>query len=509
VDGVLRLPYAELAEPFTAWYDGKTGKSRVDMYGGMTKTVQRQDQGAFGSHYLVAPMSNEDVMNKQTCFIVKGSEDSPVKIQSLLPDLTNFTFSGMEEWKEMKVMVWKSEVKIFSRVSKYVLYMHPTSYTPLLYKMNGYNSLTGSHFDEYVVEYGIMSTNITQQVFDVFQDMKCHGFPGPGHAARAIVNPMKEFIHPVDDSHVHLMHDDFKETYNKTYRSQEEYTAKKDIFKHNLRYIHSMNRRQLSYKLAVNHLAEHTPGELRHMRGRRTTPRAQRDNTGLINVTSSNNANVPEEMNWRLRGAVTPVKDQATCGSCWSFGATGNIEGALFLKTGELVRLSQQNLMDCSWGFGNNGCDGGEEFRSFQYMMKHGGLATEEEYGHYLGADGFCRPKVSKAAKITGYVNVASGDVDALKEAIATHGPVSVGIDASHLSLSFYSHGVYYEEKCGSGEDDLDHAVLAVGYGTLNNEPYWLVKNSWSTHWGNDGYVLMSRKNNNCGVATDAAYVLM
>ena len=99
-------------------------------------------------------------------------------------------------------------------------------------------------------------------------------------------------------------------------------------------------------------------------------------------------------------------------------------------------------------------------------------------------------------------MNVTSGDEEALKMAIAVHGPVAVGIDAAHKSFSFYSHGVFYEPDCKSGPDDMDHAVVAVGYGELDGEPYWLVKNSWSTYWGNDGYILMSRKDNNCGVTT-------
>jgi len=211
-----------------------------------------------------------------------------------------------------------------------------------------------------------------------------------------------------------------------------------------------------------------------------------------------------------LNGAVTPVKDQAICGSCWSFGTIGSIEGAFFVKTGKLVKLSEQNLVDCSWGYGNNACDGGEEWRAYEWVMKHGGIATDESYGAYLGADGYCHYNDSNTvigAKIASYVNVTSGDEQALKMAIAVQGPVAVGIDAAHKSFSFYSHGVFFEPDCKNGPDDLDHAVLAVGYGDLNGEPYWLVENSWSTYWGDAGYVLMSRKDNNCGVTTDATFV--
>ena len=127
-------------------------------------------------------------------------------------------------------------------------------------------------------------------------------------------------------------------------------------------------------------------------------------------------------MFFRLYGAVTPVKDQSVCGSCWSFGSVGSLEGTLYLNTNKLVRLSQQALIDCSWGFGNNGCDGGEDFRVYQWMMKHGGIPTEDSYGPYLGQDGYCHLNDSSVGlKIKGWVNVTSGSVDALKVKILNH----------------------------------------------------------------------------------------
>ncbi|XP_009892741.1 PREDICTED: cathepsin L1-like, partial [Charadrius vociferus] len=212
----------------------------------------------------------------------------------------------------------------------------------------------------------------------------------------------------------------------------------------------------------------------------------------------------------RRYGAVTPVKDQAVCGSCWGFATTGAMEGALFLKTGVLTPLSQQVLIDCSWGFGNYACDGGEEWRAYEWIKKHGGIASTESYGTYKGQNGLCHYNQSEMlAKITGYVNVTSGNITAVKAAIYKHGPVAVSIDASHKTFSFYSNGIYYEPKCANKPGGLDHAVLAVGYGVLQGETYWLIKNSWSTYWGNDGYILMAMKDNNCGVATAASFPIL
>lgn len=208
---------------------------------------------------------------------------------------------------------------------------------------------------------------------------------------------------------------------------------------------------------------------------------------------------------------LTYYLDQSVCGSCWSFGTIGHIESAFFLHNGgNLVRLSQQALIDCSWGYGNNGCDGGEDYRAYNWIMEMKGVPTEEEYGPYLGQDSYCHVNnVTLIAPIKGYVNVTSNDTDAFKLALIKHGPLSIAIDASPRTFSFYSHGIYYDETCKNGIDDLDHAVLAVGYGTINQEDYWLVKNSWSTYWGNDGYILIAAKDNNCGVMTTPTYVEM
>lgn len=243
-----------------------------------------------------------------------------------------------------------------------------------------------------------------------------------------------------------------------------------------------MNRKGLTYSLAINHLADKSDEEIKVLRGKLKSKPGQKNNGQKHDMSkyTKEQKSLPESFDWRIFGAVTPVKDQGVCGSCWSFGTTGAIEGAYFTKYNHLIRLSQQNLVDCSWGFGNNGCEGGEDYRAYNWIIKHGGIALADSYGQYLQQDGYCHFKNSTiGAKLTGYLNIEPTN-EAVKTALVNKGPISIGIDAAHKSLVFYDHGIYYEPECGNGVDDLDHAVLLVGYGKINDQEYWLVKNRYS-----------------------------
>ncbi|KAK2574376.1 Counting factor associated protein D [Acropora cervicornis] len=461
VEGILRLPYAEIVEPFEAWFDGKNRRSRIDYYA---------DGKPFGVSYRLCPETTEEQMDISACFVQNGTKDTPVSTQ---------TFSGYKEYSEGRnCSVWVY-VKIEGyKKNTYTMYTSGVKFDqPVHYEMMGYDTLFGSHYDQYEMDYMNYSDEAPpSSVFDIMEGEKCTGFPDSGAMSSLQANPMHEFIGFNGHEKVHEMFEHFLSKFPRRYANtleREEHNKRRDIFRQNLRFINSHNRKHVSFKAGINHLADRSPEEITGLRGR----------------------------------AVTPVKDQGVCGSCWSFGTTGTIEGALFLKTNQSVLLSQQNLIDCSWGFGNDGCDGGLESQAYQWIMKHNGIASAETYGQYLAVNGYCHFDYTVGAKLSSYVNVTSGDLNALKIAIFQNGPVSVGIDASHRSFAFYSFGVYYEPKCGNKPQDLDHAVLAVGYGTMNGQAYWLIKNSWSTHWGNTGYVLMSQKDNNCGVATDATYV--
>merc|ERR1712212_850803 len=208
----------------------------------------------------------------------------------------------------------------------------------------------------------------------------------------------------------------------------------------------------------------------------------------------------PDSVDWREKGYVTPVKNQERCGSCWAFSTTGSLEGQHFAKAGKLVSLSEQNLVDCSKKEGNKGCQGGLMDNGFKYIIKNKGIDTEDSY-HYTAKTGkHCKAEEgSVGATMSSFVDVKRGSEEALAEAIATIGPISVAMDAGHMSFQHYRSGIYKEPKCSSIK--LDHGVLAVGYGTESAGDFLIVKNSWGTVWGDKGYFMIARNDKNmCGL---------
>ncbi|KAA8515140.1 hypothetical protein F0562_018319 [Nyssa sinensis] len=301
-------------------------------------------------------------------------------------------------------------------------------------------------------------------------------------------------------------HQQWMALYGRVYKDDAEKEMRFQIFNDNVEFIESFNSAGTRpYKLSINAFADLTNEEFRATRNgykMSSNPKSAK----LTSFRYQNVTAVPSSMDWRKKGAVTAIKDQGQCGCCWAFSAVAAMEGSNQLTTGKLISLSEQELVDCDTSGTDQGCEGGLMDDAFEFIIDNKGLTTEANYP-YKGVDATCNTKKesSPAAKITGYEDVPANSESALLKAVASQ-PVSVAIDASGSAFQFYSSGVFTGD-CGT---QLDHGVTAVGYGTSDSTKYWLVKNSWGTSWGEDGYIRMERdidaQEGLCGIAMDASY---
>ncbi|UYV60895.1 CTSS [Cordylochernes scorpioides] len=312
----------------------------------------------------------------------------------------------------------------------------------------------------------------------------------------------------------------FKDKYGKHYETEED-ARRRDIWEANVRLINEHNYyadlKNDSVRMGVN---AHTDKLLEEITGLDSVKLSA--NSTKLTYQRQVNVQLPEELDLRMTGHVTPVRSQGHCKSCWAFSAIGALEGQLKVKTGSIVPLSPEQLLDCVYesychhlpsGIRGSmlladglGCErGGLPSTAFNYIHRAGGLEKDSDYPYHDIGDHTCHFDKSKSVlKVKDYVELPEGDEEVLKEALATVGPISVAIAANH-GIHLYKSGVYR----GSCNHRLNHAVLAVGYGEQDGVPYWLIKNSWGEQWGEEGYMRLYRGDNHCLVADLGTYPLL
>jgi C1A family cysteine protease len=264
-------------------------------------------------------------------------------------------------------------------------------------------------------------------------------------------------------------------------------------------------RNDTTFALAHNQFSALTSAEFKAMYLSAPMPRPE--GVRPVDFGVSDTSALPSEVDWTTKGAVTPVKNQGSCGSCWSFSTTGALEGAFFIKNGGLQSFSEQQLVSCASSSGNNGCNGGLMDAAFTWVKEQGGICTEDAYP-YTGTDSACSSSCSTVpgSAPTTFTDVAASE-SALQSALSKQ-PVSIAIEADQSALQLYSSGVL-TGACGT---NLDHGVLAVGYGTDadTNTDYYRVKNSWGGTWGDAGYINIERGSSQnggqCGILLSASY---
>ncbi|CAH8490511.1 unnamed protein product [Schistosoma margrebowiei] len=304
----------------------------------------------------------------------------------------------------------------------------------------------------------------------------------------------------------------WKFKYNKTYSINDEIKRKlifmnyvTKIHQHNLRYDLGLE----SYTMGLNQFCDMNWNELKTIlfphRFINNHPLLWNDNNEELTLLS-HISYIPLKWDWRDYGLVTPVKDQGMCGSCWAFSTTGSIEGQFAKIYKKSISLSEQQLIDCSYLYGNHGCHGGTMDQSFNYLKKY---PIESEFDYpYKGVKSSCHFHLSKGIiKIKKFIDLPTKNEKILQKAVYHYGPISVAIDAS-FDFVLYKSGIYESKYCSSSL--LNHAVLVIGYGTEHNKDYWLIKNSWSDKWGMNGYIKLRRnKHNMCGIATNASFPIL
>ena len=287
--------------------------------------------------------------------------------------------------------------------------------------------------------------------------------------------------------------------------TEQEFNMRMNRFNEVDAFVQKHNASNASYTAGHNQFSDWSFAEYKAIMGYRRAEGSRKAPTTLY--TTANASSV----NWVEAGAVTPVKDQGSCGSCWAFSSTGSLEGAHYVATGDLLSFSEQQLVDCAFlSYGNLACNGGLQDNAYNYLEDGHNMELESDYTYFSGttrSKGTCAYDATKAVNVTvtDYTAVTVNNVDQMKAGL-TQQPLAIAIEADQMCFQTYSSGVFDNDACGT---NLDHAVLAVGYGSENGQEYWLVKNSWNTTWGDEGYIKIAITGNDagiCGVQSDPEF---
>ena len=432
----------------------------------------------------------------------------------VLPDLTESRWEYRGPSSELvgrEAELWEWDMSEMGMEMRYRMFVDAASGAPLQLWMLGVNLLTGGHKDLYIIDYyNFTAGGVSDADFELPAWGNCDtpDFAVPPNDLAAAWAPHFPSAHWGEPAY-----DAFSHRHGRRHAHADEYSARHAEFERSRAFVAGwMADAARTHDVALNRFADWSREEYEAVvlpnRRAGAPKRLFRDAPGALRHAVTTPAHlVPSQLSWVGTGADSPVKDQGACGSCWTFSTVAPFESGLFRLTGNQTLLSEQNLLDCNWMETNHGCFGGQQVAGFEWILNNGGLARQADYP-YLGVNSWCRNDEVPKVGFTGSMVVVDADEEAVKEALYTKGPLTVSVDASADSFRFYSGGIYHNDKCATTAGDLDHAVILTAYGTdADGTDYWLIKNMWSTYWGEAGYMKIPRHPNDCGIATEAVYV--
>lgn len=521
----MTVPYANNIENFAIFYDKPNNREKLISYNSTGGPVLTTFINGHESYYVEMEKFNLVCLNLTT---PDGptirSEPTPAELAHYLPDLedswvnigqTRLHGRVVEHFRLLGTYPDSRPNRSFvgTREFQQDFYCHMNGMycIPVKWEMHS-TSLFHSHFDYYIMEYSDFSTAVKPEEF-ITPELCLHN-----SAERAPTDGHRTGFRAMISALLLSMHEPLRGSKSENQRPH-------SLYARHLETIARVNENpEFTFTASANRFAHMTPEEHTSMYSGFRSPtllatgRYGTEATPTFVYTDDVDS-LPSNIDWRIKGVVGMVKDQISCGSCWTFGAIGSIEGRINKlrlqhqekRSEPLVSLSEQALVDCFWDSTSQGCRGGEPLDVINWVAgtMGGKVPTQASYP-YLGANDYCKEDLFKdiGYRVTGATVIEPYSIASMKAALLD-GPVSIGIAVTQ-SLLFYTGGVYNDPECGHKPDDIVHAVTLVGYGSDTElGPYWIVRNSWSPAWGMDGYIYISMKDNICGVLTAAAAALV
>eukprot|EP00405_Crypthecodinium_cohnii_P017443 CAMPEP_0206454528 /NCGR_PEP_ID=MMETSP0324_2-20121206/21191_1 /ASSEMBLY_ACC=CAM_ASM_000836 /TAXON_ID=2866 /ORGANISM="Crypthecodinium cohnii, Strain Seligo" /LENGTH=565 /DNA_ID=CAMNT_0053925019 /DNA_START=49 /DNA_END=1746 /DNA_ORIENTATION=+ len=518
-----KMPYIPLEMPIRVLTSST--QQKVEYYNGLEQDWS-DETGSYKYSYN----------NSQRVCVYSPASAGPTSLMSGLasswsamqffPNLTQYNRSGEELVGGImcdKYVLSATHGKTGTMDDHISFYWDPVLNMPVRWHIHARHPTFGSHTDEYIFD--VMSLQAGPPADSAFLKPEMCKKPQEGK----ISLPMKHFLHAAHglakldlSSSTDLAFETYLKQHGRNYVGAE-LNARRTIFESNVKMIRDLNNKhggQTQFK--GNKFLDMTKEEVMSFRGGksgRSSRRERRSEEDLKLVSTFEHEGLLEvkDFDWRVArpGVVSPVKDQAMCGSCWTYGLTEPIESIQAIQTGKLTQLPEQFVLDCTWAQSNDslstnaGCDGGNsDTGAFEIIRKYGGVVpTAESYGSYLSVNGFCKDikSMDVGAKIVGWTDIKDKDEQGLLAALLKNGPISVGIQVPDEML-FYDSGVLQVDSCKQNEDQIDHAVTLTGFGEENGVPYYTIRNSWSTYWGDNGYIKIARGVNDCCVSCQAGF---